>query len=769
MLRHAASVLLLSFVAISTTVAQNKTATTSAPAGPTNLARNPDFELMAQDNIQSWEPLVVGAPAEMSVDTTEKHGGKQSVRLSAKEVTRSYVHGSPIQVAPGEKLKISAWVKAKDVPADQGTVIAIAAFSRGEGTKVSVAKVGTAKVGPDAPKDWQHIAGTVEVPDDCNTLRLRLGFSYSFGTAWWDDVTVTPESPVVSRIALSGPRVSPAMDGIPVEVLNRDGGKGPMTVRVTLGKEKAEAKLDLTGEPAQSVKVPVKIDARGQMDLTAALYRGETELASEKRKALVPKEPLMLLPPIPTHWVVEDGNPRVAGEVDLAVTKSQLDGGVLTARILDKRGEEKGSWSSEGKAPTDGVNGFSISTGAMEAGDYTLAVELKPRRGEPLRAQRTWSIIPRSKANVTLSADGYPIYDGKQIFPTGVFNGGGKMKEMGAAGFTVSHAYNTVEAETGGRMDDNSALSFLDNSEANGMKAVMLVPRQLVFRENWDGVRRRIRMFRNHPALLAWDEEEGMARGDIKIDVLAKLRQILREEDPNHPLMVGDAKDVIGRIERTRRDFFPLDYMDLGMWWWYPIPLAATKGGALEGDEGKPGTDELVPPSFLVNRATDKPLWCGVQSYKKPKEGNRYPNPVEYRAQAYIAMIHGAKGLMWYGGSVTGGVYLNAEEGNWDYLKKLATEMKEMAPVFMGKTEAAPKFAPETAPISVMLKKAGDRVVLIVANRGAKPVELTFDAPAIKAGSAKVLFENRAVAATSGQLKDAFEPYAVHVYELPRQ
>jgi hypothetical protein len=403
----------------------------------------------------------------------------------------------------------------------------------------------------------------------------------------------------------------------------------------------------------------------------------------------------------------------------------------------------------------------------MEVGDYKVVVELKPQKGDAIRAEHAWSIIPRSKARVTINGDGYPVSDGAAIFPLGVFNGAGKMKDPDAGGFTVTHAYNVVEAETGDRLDDNKAQDFLDNTLAGGRKAVMLVPRQLVFAEDWDGVRRRVRMFRNHPGLLAWDEEEGMARGDIKIETLATLRQVLREEDPNHPLMVGDAKDVIGRIEKTRRDFFPLDYMDLGMWWWYPIPLSPAKADALEGDEGKPGTDELAPPSFLVNRATDKPLWCGVQSYKKPKNG-RYPTPTEYRAQAYIALLHGAKGLMWYGGSVQGGVYLNVEESNWDYLKKLAAEMKDMSPVFMAPAQAAPTFSPPDAPVSVMLKKAGERTVLIAVNRGAKPIEVTFDSPAIHAGAAKVLYENRDVSTGSQKLADKFEPYAVHVYELKR-
>jgi hypothetical protein len=121
---------------------------------------------------------------------------------------------------------------------------------------------------------------------------------------------------------------------------------------------------------------------------------------------------------------------------------------------------------------------------------------------------------------------------------------------------------------------------------------------------------------------------------------------------------------------------------------------------------------------------------------------------------------------MWYGGSVQGGAYLNVEESNWDYVKKLAAEMKDMAPVFMSPTQAAPKFSPETAPVSVMLKKAGERTVLIAVNRGAKPVEVTLEAPGLKAGKAKVLFEDRDVATATGKLTDKFDAYAVHVYEL---
>ena len=309
------------------------------------------------------------------------------------------------------------------------------------------------------------------------------------------------------------------------------------------------------------------------------------------------------------------------------------------------------------------------------------------------------------------------------------------------------------------------AREFLDNSHQAGLKALMLVPRNLAFHGDWDGVRRRVRMFRNHPGLLAWDEEEGLARGDIKINVLEQLRDIIRKEDPNHPLMVGDSKDVIGRMPADRAEFFPVDCMDLGMWWWYPLPLGGSPT-ALEGDEGPRGT-ELAPPAFLVNAKTAKPLWVGVQAYKKGPAWARYPTPTEYRAQAYIAIAHGARGLMWYGGSVTGGLYLNVKDGHWDYLKILARELRDLSPVLLSETLPAPQFLPANAPVSVTLKRGAGRLILIAANRGATPLELTLTSPMLKSGPARVLTEERTVQSTGDKLPDHFDPYAVHVYELP--
>jgi hypothetical protein len=248
----------------------------------------------------------------------------------------------------------------------------------------------------------------------------------------------------------------------------------------------------------------------------------------------------------------------------------------------------------------------------------------------------------------------------------------------------------------------------------------------------------------------------------MKPETLATLRQVLREEDPHHPLMVGDSRDVIGRVT-DRSDFFPLASMDLGMWWWYPFPLAARSGDALQGEEAAK-SGELVPPTFLTQRNTEKPLWVGLQAYRKPGASGRYPTAVEYRAQAYLALIHGARGLMWYGGSVTGGLFASVKDGDWEALKALAGELRSLSPVLMAPGIPSP-VSPSAAPVSAALKQEGGRRVLIAVNRGPAPVEVALKVP-VPAGTAAVLGENRTVEVKNGEIRDRFAAYGTHLYEL---
>jgi hypothetical protein len=759
MSRPAVTCMIMLILAVSTAPA--------AWADTSNLVANPGLEGAGPGQLPpGWAGLDIGPPADFAIDPDVRRTGRQSARIHADETVRSYLQSQPIAVAPGEIIRASAWVRFQDVPADAGNVTIIAEFSRADGGTTPVQKVGDAKVPPDGRSDWQQVAGSVTVPGLATHMRLRLGFSYSRGMAWWDDVTVEAAQPLVARLELPSPRISPARRGIPVTILNREQQRGPAEVQVTLGEQTRQQRVRLTGDTIQQVEVPVEITARGRIELALELAGPGSPPTrfSQKRQVVIPP-PLVLGPPIPTHWAVEDGPATITGDISLALADSARSGATLAVHLVDERGATLASWSPpRGARIDDGVTEFILQAPELPLGKYRIIAELRPRRGEAVRGEQTWTVIPRRLARVTLNSDGYPEYDGMPIFPLGVYNGTARMAEMGDAGFTISHAYNAVEAMEGDRLADGRALDFMNATADAGMKAILLVPRHPLFAEDWETVRRRIRMFRNHPGLLAWNTEEGIARGDMPPETLAKLYEIVREEDPHHPLMVGDSRDAIGRVT-DRSDFFPIDHMDLGMWWWYPLPPGGARANILEGEE-LVEAKELAPPSFLTLRKTDKPIWVGVQSYKKPQPWARYPLPIEYRAQAYIAVIHGARGLMWYGGSVQGGIFLNLEEGNWTYLKELVGELREMSDVFMAPDDTPPAFEPPDARLSVALKRLPERLVLLAVNRSAEPVEVTFRSDRFGAGPADVLYEDRQVQIEAHTLRDRFEPYETHVYEL---
>ncbi|MBI4580609.1 MAG: carbohydrate binding domain-containing protein [Planctomycetes bacterium] len=755
----------MNLTVIAVAVVQVWTVASSAIAAPGNLASNPGLEVVSQGPLSDgWEPLSIGAPARFVVDEQIRHTGRRSIRIDADEVTRSYARSAAIAVAPGETVEISAWVRTRDVPQGQGTVILIAESTRGR-ERGEVSKVGVAA----ASADWQQIKGRLTVPESADTLRLRMGFSYSKGTCWWDDVEVRAAAPVVARHDSPEGRLYPAGQAIPVTILNRDGHRRSVRVTVQLDDQAFTHTCSLTGEPAQRVEIPARIVRCGKHDLRIELRdEGANEpLWSSGATPVVVPPPLVLSPPIPTHWVIEDGLPQVELDVDLA-----LDGPERVRRplIIEVRTTEGRSLHFQEQplsatGPTGSVT-IRLRPDVVPEGSYQIVVTVPADGGSPIAAEQPWGIIPRRAAEVRLNTDGHPVRNGRAIFPLGMFNNEGKLKEEVEAGFNIIHFYNAARVKPGRRPDDQRLADAMNRCHAAGMNVLLLVPMEYTFVGDWDAFTRRIRMFRNHPALLAWDEEEGLARGDMTMDMLRRVRQILRAEDPHHPFMVGDARDVIGRITDRGR-MFPTDQMDLGMWWWYPFPLKNRPGDALQGEQAGSGLT-LNPPTFLTEANASKPIWLGVQAYKKPGPEGRYPTPVEHRAQAYLGIIHGARGLMWYGGSVTGGTFLAPDAAHWPELKKLVGEVSYLSAVLLAPAEPPPATTPADAPISAGIRRSADRRVLFAVNRGPTACDVAFTIANLPDGSVHPIGEDRTVSVSTGQLRDRFDPYATHVYDLGR-
>lgn len=734
-------------------------AANAGQAGRCNIV-NSDFEDGADANgiPTGWRLYEAKrGTVQCSLDSEVSHGGAKSVRMHMSESGQGLLISNKIPVALGEEFEASVWVLGEGLKAANptGTVVFNGAFLRRDGRYIKFQRMGKMiRCGK-----WLKLSGTITVPTDVYQMVFQIGLKEAKGTLWFDDPAIVPKSLLGVRPAMGSSTLPPGSSDWNLEIMNRDGGQCPIRIKVDYAGKSTSVDVELDGSEVQLVSVPIHAKKSGKEDFRIRLIDpADGKVFVDKKLETRILHPVELDPLVPTHFCIEDGVPSVEARVwnhippkqIVAFAAELLDG---SGRVLDRKdlGAAELGWQD-----------VVFSAPGAGLGDYKVVTTMRTRDGETYTNTQPWHIIRREQALTTIDEDGLVVTDGKPLFPLGTFNSG-HYALMVKTGFNTTHAWNRLKMPGADDLASiQAAKNYFDETQKAGMKAVGFLHVAYVERKEWDELRRRVRMFRNHPGLLAWCQEEGVARGEITMADLERLVKIVREEDPNHPFVLADSYDVITKVDRSR--FFPENLMDIGMWWFYPIPLnrdVATS--ALEGQDASDG-HTINPPTFMS--ATKKPIWVGLQAYKKPRRDGRFPTEVEYRCMAYLAVVHGAKGLLYYMGPTGGRLQGNTDENRpWGYLQDLVPELHVMLPVFMSPTAEEPvTLTPAKAPVDFILKCGGGFYTLIAVNRGSRSVNARFSTPSLGSGDVYVFFEQRMLRAENGKLADRFAPYGVHVY-----
>ena len=177
--------------------------------------------------------------------------------------------------------------------------------------------------------------------------------------------------------------------------------------------------------------------------------------------------------------------------------------------------------------------------------------------------------------------------------------------------------------------------------------------------------------------------------------------------------------------------------------------------------------DPLIPYnriSIYMNDAVKsvrnrKPVWAVLQCYASGyysgnQKNTRYPTVQEIRTMSYLAVVHGAKGVIyWYNATLKA-------RALWPAMKLFGQEFKFISPFLL-----APSNLPYqiTGPIHYLIKKVNGKVCLIAVNPKGKTVKATINVNS-KNMTYNVLSENRTVKVINGKINDSFEPYATHIY-----
>ena len=314
-------------------------------------------------------------------------------------------------------------------------------------------------------------------------------------------------------------------------------------------------------------------------------------------------------------------------------------------------------------------------------------------------------------------------------------------------------------------------LSHIDPSEPNA------VAKEKKLREV-------IRMFKDHDGLGVWKGEDEPQWAELNskgkknlVPGLKRVYDIIHEEDPNHPVWIVQAPR--GTIEQHKRhvptfdiggvDVYPISYPPGGH-----VPDDANKELSMVGDYTRKMievVDDKKPIWFTLQVA-----WSGVV---KPGKTLRFPTFHEERFMTYQAIINGARGVIYFGGSLP--MTLNERDKplgwNWTYwqrvLRPVIEEIGDKSP--LAEALVAPKSklkvtASDPKGIELCVREVGKDVYVLACSRDSqKTSEITFSGLPKEVGEGFVLYESpRKVKAEAGQMKDWFAPFEVHVYKFTR-
>ncbi len=410
------------------------------------------------------------------------------------------------------------------------------------------------------------------------------------------------------------------------------------------------------------------------------------------------------------------------------------------------------------KPPPANPTPVSFDLSNRAAGRYYIQVELK-QDGKVIYPARSRPMPYAPDAPVGFDANGFLTVDGKPYFPVGMYtlqDGKGTdhdsvLREASEAGFntTVFYAY-TVETVT----------PLLDAAGRNGIKAFVYPtgPFSVVGADvTLANAAKDVIARRDHPALLGWylvDEPEGI--GKAAVDKTRELYQIVRETDPDHPCSLVIMSPGAAAKYRTCTDIMWIDP--------YPIPhspvtyVTNTVSGAVKAIE------------------KDKPVWTIPQAFDwnvwrtGKVDGVHRPTNEEERCMTYLALVHGAKGIIYWAHTASK-YYIRDYPDHWAYMKRLAGEMHDLTPVLLTPdSQVMPTIEPKDTPIDIMVKKLSGETYVFAVNHDTKPCTMKLSLPGMTASApVEVLFEKRSVAAEKGVWQDDFKPLEVHVYKVAAQ
>ncbi len=250
----------------------------------------------------------------------------------------------------------------------------------------------------------------------------------------------------------------------------------------------------------------------------------------------------------------------------------------------------------------------------------------------------------------------------------------------------------------------------------------------------------------------------------------------IRRADPSRPILLNLGQGVAwdGWVGRGVRTNHPEDYpqyvkgCDVASFDIYPAVSTRpqTAGKLWYVARGVERMRKWAGPERVV--------WNCIECTRisNPK---RKPTPHEVRAEVWMSIVHGSRGLIYFVHQfkprfIEAALLADAEM--LAAVTKINARIRELAPVINAAPPAAGAEATVTSsarhvPIATMTRRHGAATYVFAVSMRRGKTTGAFRVPGLGAGAkAEVLGEGRSVAAPHGRFTDAFAGYDVHLYKL---
>lgn len=256
-------------------------------------------------------------------------------------------------------------------------------------------------------------------------------------------------------------------------------------------------------------------------------------------------------------------------------------------------------------------------------------------------------------------------------------------------------------------------------------------------------LRDEIRALKDHPAILSWyvaDEPEGQG---ISAETLEEIYDIIRAEDPYHPISLVIMSAGPGRHYANSCDVIMADT--------YPVPNSPASDviGTIRGLQ-----DELQ---------YEKSIWYVPQTFGGAEFWQREPTPAEIRMMTWGAALEGARGFQAFTRHGLNGFPKN--QFMWETYTKACREIQELTPFFDRGKESKPRVVSD-APLNARVYTLGSQRVVVILNP--KPEAAAYKIVLKKPfnGTAYDLSDNSTREVVNGTIDGTLAPFGVQIFKL---